>query len=94
MQQQRAMETMKNPVVMIRYNSAIDAHAGDFKYHTLCSVKHVDRVGCSSDDSDVIDQESVMIECVELGTLQRVEYSPHCGDLLSIKAEYVNFKST
>ena len=37
------LEKAKWPHLTIRYNSAIDARAGDFKYHTSCWVKYVDR---------------------------------------------------
>ena len=36
-------------------------------------------------DNENIDQEQVMIKCVEHETLRRTEYSLKCGDILSIK---------
>ena len=83
------LEMAKWPHLTIRYNSAIDARAGDFKYHTSCWVKYVDRGVDESSNVNKINydfHEGKMKECIEFEMLQRVEYSLNNGDVLSIRS--------
>ena len=82
------LEKVKWPHLTIQYNSAIDARAGDFKYHTSCWVNMLIVV----DESLNVNKhnynfhEDKMRVCIGFEILQRVEYSLNNGDVLSIRS--------
>ena len=92
-----AIEKQGNEVLRIRFNSAIDAHAGDMKYHTSCMVSNVDNVlsqsrGQIKVDSDGNDAIRMSVEEDILTTIrtwyQLWVYIPNDGYLQSIHEGY------
>ena len=48
----RAINIANNDVLRIRYNSALDAHAGDVQYHSSCMVINIDKILYSIQDGE------------------------------------------
>ena len=77
-------------VYKIRYERALDARAGDIKYHTSCWVEHIDR--CIKDFQKINDNVIPLIvtESNIMEVEQSVEGENKGGNLLSNKDNIIN----
>ena len=80
-----AIDITNNDVLRIRYNSALDALAGDVRYHLACMVDNVDRVIFREDKRTEIDHDLMIRYAAEEELVSSVEMGLNDGSVSEMK---------